>query len=186
MTRKELYERLEDNPVIAAVRDSRFEEALESPSSVIFLLGGNLLNVAERIVSAKKAGKKIFVHIDLSEGIGRDRSGLEYLLRQGVDGIITTKANLIRMAKEMGLLTVQRFFAYDSQGVEGINDVILSSSPDVVEIMPGVVGKIVERFSKGSTPVIAGGLIETKAEVTGALNMGALAVSTGKKELWYI
>ena len=82
MTRKELYESLEDNPVIAAVRDSRFEEALESPSSVIFLLGGNLLNVAERIVSAKKAGKKIFVHIDLSEGIGRDRSGLEYLLRQ--------------------------------------------------------------------------------------------------------
>ena len=185
MTRKELYESLEDNPIIAAVRDSRFEEAISAPSSVIFLLGGNLLNIADRIGAAKKAGKKIFIHIDLSEGIGRDKSGIEYLLRLGVDGIISTRANLIRLAKEMGLLTVQRFFAYDSAGIEGINDVISSGTPDFVEIMPGVIGKIIERFSKGNTPVIAGGLIETKAEVTTALNMGALAVSTGKKELWY-
>ena len=37
----------------------------------------------------------------------------------------------------------------------------------------------------GKIPVIAGGLIETKAEVTEALCQGALAVSTGKQELWY-
>ena len=34
--------------------------------------------------------------------------------------------------------------------------------------------------------VIAGGLIETKAEITTALSSGAVAVSTGKKELWYV
>ncbi|MFQ8953550.1 MAG: glycerol-3-phosphate responsive antiterminator [Oscillospiraceae bacterium] len=33
-------------------------------------------------------------------------------------------------------------------------------------------------------PVIAGGLIETKQEVTAALSANAIAVSTGKKELW--
>lgn len=186
MTQKELYECLEDNPIIAAVHDNLFEQALESPANVIFLLGGNLLNVAEKTSAARKVNKKIFLHIDLSEGIGKDRSGIEYLGRSGADGIISTRANLIRMAKEFGLLTVQRFFAYDSQGVESINDVIYNSSPDIVEIMPGVIGKIIERFSGSSIPLIAGGLIETKAEVTNALNLGAFAVSTGKKELWYI
>ena len=34
--------------------------------------------------------------------------------------------------------------------------------------------------------VIAGGLIETKQEVTNALGQGAAAVSTGKNELWYL
>ncbi|MBQ3075076.1 MAG: glycerol-3-phosphate responsive antiterminator, partial [Clostridia bacterium] len=36
-----------------------------------------------------------------------------------------------------------------------------------------------------SVPLIAGGLIETKAEVMDALQSGAIAVSTGKEELWY-
>lgn len=186
MTQKELYECLEDNPIIAAVHDNLFEEALKSPANVIFLLGGNLLNIDEKINDAKKINKKIFVHIDLSEGIGRDKSGIGYLSRCGADGIISTRANLIRIAKEFGLLTVQRFFAYDSQGVESIQDVIYNSSPDVVEIMPGVIGKVIERFSGGRVPLIAGGLIETKSEVTNALNSGAFAVTTGKKELWYI
>ena len=41
-------------------------------------------------------------------------------------------------------------------------------------------------FSNSGITLIAGGLIETKAEVTNALHCGAFAVSTGKKELWYI
>ena len=186
MTKKELYECLEDNPLIAAVHDNLFDEALKSPANVIFLLGCNLLNIHDRINDAKKANKKIFIHIDLSEGIGKDKSGIEYLSRISADGIISTRTNLIRIAKELGLLTVQRFFAYDSQGTESISEVIYNSNPDVVEIMPGVIGKIIERFSGNSIPLIAGGLIETKAEDTNALNCGAFAVSTGKKELWYI
>jgi len=186
VTQKEFYEHLEDNPIIAAVHEDLFEEALKSPANVIFLLGGNLLNVAQKINIAKKANKIIFIHIDLSEGIGKDRTGIEYLSRSGADGIISTRANLLRIAKDFGLLTVQRFFAYDSQGVKSINEVIHSSSPDIVEIMPGVIGKIIERFSGGGIPLIAGGLIETKSEITHALNLGAFAVSTGKKELWYI
>ena len=35
-------------------------------------------------------------------------------------------------------------------------------------------------------PVIAGGLLQTKAEVTDALSAGATAVSTGCPELWCI
>ena len=186
MTRQELYDNLEICPVIAAVHDNLFDEALRSPSTVIFMLGGSLLTLQDRIKAAKEVGKTVFVHIDLAEGIAKDRAGVEYIACCGAHGIISTKANLIKIAKELGLLTVQRFFVYDTQGVESIAGMLNVSCSDVVEIMPGVIGKIIERFSSVRVPLIAGGLIETKAEVTAALNLGAYAVSTGKKELWYL
>ena len=60
-----------------------------------------------------------------------------------------------------------------------------ATKPDIMEIMPGTMGKIIKRFSGGKIPLIAGGLVETRQEVTSALSLGALAVSTGKEELWY-
>jgi glycerol uptake operon antiterminator len=52
--------------------------------------------------------------------------------------------------------------------------------------MPGVIGKAITKFSSCGIPVIAGGLVQTKTEVTDALGCGATAVSTGKEELWYL
>ena len=176
---------LEAAPVIAAVRDKLFDKALQSPVDVIFLLGGDIATIGQRIKAAKEQKKYIFIHIDLADGIGKDRSGIRFLAQCGADGIISTKSSLIKYAKEQGLITIQRFFAYDSHGVGSIEDVLQSTKPDIMEIMPGVMGKIVERFSDGSIPLIAGGLVETRQEVTNALKLGALAVSTGKEELWY-
>ncbi len=182
----ELLEKLEICPVISAIREDGFEEALHSPCEVIFLLGCNVLTVADLIDRAHAEEKLIFVHIDLAEGIGKDKAGIQYLTKCKVDGIISTRSHLIRAAKDCGLITVQRFFALDSQGVDSIEEVLHASSPTLVEIMPGIAGKVIQRFSKGRVPVIAGGLIENKSEVMEALSQGALAVSTGKKELWYI
>jgi glycerol uptake operon antiterminator len=83
-------------------------------------------------------------------------------------------------------MTVQRFFALDSQGLRNMPELIELSKPDMVEIMPGVIGKIIKRLSDGKTPIISGGLIDSKEEVTTALSCGAVAVSTGAKDLWYI
>ena len=124
--------------------------------------------------------------LDLAEGIGRDRSGIRFLAQCGVDGIISTKAQLIRLAKEQGLITVQRFFALDSKGMESIEEMLHTSTPHLIEIMPGVIGKAIRRFAGCGIPVIAGGLVETKAEVTDAINCGAAAVSTGRESLWDI
>lgn len=177
---------LEVCPVIAAVRERYFEKALSCPSEVIFLLGGDIATVGDRIKQAHEKGKYIFIHIDLTDGIGKDKSGIKFLASLGVDGIISTKSGLIRFAKELELITVQRFFAYDSHGIVGIGEVVINTDPDFIEIMPGVIGKITQKFSKWGIPLISGGLIETKAEVTDALKHGAFAVSTGKEELWYI
>lgn len=186
MERKELFDRLERTPVIAAVRDSGFADAIASPAEVIFYLKANLLTVKQRVEEAKKNNKCVFVHIDLAEGIGKDRTGIDFLVQCGVDGIISTRSQLISCAEHAGLLTVQRFFALDSQGLDSLREMSENTSADLIEIMPGVIGKIINRFAKGGTPVIAGGLIETKTEVTGAIQAGATAVSTGRKDLWYI
>lgn len=186
LMKHKIYTGLEVSPIIAAAKDRNFDKALQSNVSVIFLLGAKILSIKEQIEAAHKAGKYLFVHIDLAEGIGKDRFGIEFLARSGVDGILSTKTSLIKAAKDFGLITVQRFFIYDSQGVDNIAEILPSTGPDFVEMMPGVVGKVIKRFSRCGTPVIAGGLIETKQEVTGALSNGAFAVSTGKEELWHL
>jgi len=182
----EIFACLECNPVIAAVQDDKWQEALKSPAQVIFYLSADLMTVKEKVAQAHEAQKYVMIHLDLAEGIGKDRAGIRYLAGCGVDGIISTRAQLIRLAKEQGLLTVQRFFALDSKGMESIEDMLRNTNPHLMEIMPGVIGKAITRFAKCGIPVIAGGLIQTKAEVTDALGSGATAVSTGRQELWYL
>lgn len=177
---------LEENPVIASTCDDRWEEAIASPAQVIFYLSANILSIGGRATAAHEAGKVLLVHADLAEGIGKDSAGMKYLLKCGVDGIISTKAYMIKLAKECGLIAIQRMFLFDSKGIESISDMVKGNAPHLMEIMPGVIEKEIIRFSKGRIPVIAGGLIETKAEVTKALRCGAIAVSTGKQGLWSI
>ncbi len=186
MQKELLLDRLAESPVIAAIQESGWNDAISSPAKIIFCLKANLLTVKEHIAAAHEKDKTVFIHIDLSDGIGKDKTGVEFLAKCGVDGIISTRGNLVRIARDMGLLTVQRFFALDSQGVSGIAELASASNPDFIEIMPGIADKIISRFSGDTLPVIAGGLIDSKSEVTNALSCGAVAVSTGKKDLWYI
>ena len=183
---EELLDSLECNPVIAAVLQENLHAALDSPVSIIFHLGINLIDVEKVIAQVHNAGKYIFIHLDLAEGIGKDRTGVRYLAQCGADGIISTKSQLIRYAKEQGLITVQRFFALDSKGMDSIEEMAKNANPHIMEIMPGVIDKAIRRFSSCNIPVIAGGLIQTKTEVTDALNCGATAVSTGKADLWHL
>ena len=57
--------------------------------------------------------------------------------------------------------------------------------PDVVEVLPGLMPKILKQICKTSkVPVIAGGLISDKEDVMGALGAGAAAVSTTNQKVW--
>ena len=183
---QEIRDCFERSPVVAAVQNATLPKALASPVEIIFDLKVSLLDMEETIKKVHTAGKKIFIHIDLADGIGKDKTGIEYLAKCGVDGVISTRSQLIRYANEAGLVTVQRFFALDSKGVDGIEDMLESAKPDLIEIMPGIASKVIKRFVAHGIPVIAGGLIETKQEVTEALKNGAEAISTGKQDLWYI
>jgi len=172
--------------VIAAVRTMpQLKAAFASPLHCLFLLDANLLTIVALLKKAKELGKDIFVHIDLAQGIGKDVSGLQFLQRIGVKGIISTKSNMIRQAKAMGLETVQRLFVLDSQFLTSGMASLSGVTPDFIEIMPGVVAKAITAVvGSGIAPVIAGGLVETEEEVRIALSAGATAVSTGKISLW--
>lgn len=64
-------------------------------------------------------------------------------------------------------------------------DTVRVSKPDMIEIMPGVIYKIIRNLKEElNIPIIAGGLIETQAEIDQALKEGAFAVSTSKKSFW--
>lgn len=182
----DLQEKLELCPIIPALHEELFEEALNCPAEIIFLLAADVMTVGEKIRLAHEKNKVIFIHIDLMKGIGKDRCGVEFLVKLGADGIISTKAALIKCAKELGIFAIQRYFAVDSHGLNSIAEMIRSTRPHLIEILPGVVEKVILRFASENIPVIAGGLLETKSEVTAALGSGAAAVSTGKKDLWYL
>lgn len=177
-----------EKPIAAAIRTEKdFSTALRSDVDMIFLLHSNIMTVNQCVKEIHSAGKKAFVHVDFAEGIGKDRFGLEFLAKQGVDGILTTRTNIIKAAKEFNLITVQRFFMVDSHSVGTSVESIRISKPDIIEIMPGIITKKIKEFSeKVNVPIIAGGIIETEEEVKAALAAGATVVSTGEVDLWNV
>ncbi len=177
--------KLEKRIISAIVDEETFREALESPCEVIFMLSSDVLTIGEKINLAHRAGKRVFVHIDMADGVGKDRYGVEYLRAKRADGIITTKNNLALASKKAGMAVVQRFFIIDSKSITTAIDSARTTRPDMVELMPGVVYKAIERFAEEvNVPVIAGGLIATEEEVKKAISSGAVAVSTTKRSLW--
>ena len=179
-------EKNEVSGIIAAVRsDEEFLSALNSEAALIFDLNPDIMTIPLKLKKAKAKNKRLFIHLDFAKGIGKDGSGLLLLKRFGVEGIISTKANLIKLARERGMFTVQRFFIVDSQSVQTTIETARSASPDIIEIMPGTTVKVISGIRQElSVPLIAGGLIENKDEVIAALAAGAIAVSTARQELW--
>ncbi len=177
---------METGKVIAAVRfDNEFIEAAKSDVNIIFYLAPNILSLEQKIKFAHTKGKKVFIHLDLAEGIGKDKSGIVFAKNLGVDGIISTRSSIIKAAHEEGLFAVQRFFTMDSHSVDVAVDGVKSSKADMIEIMPGVIAKTIKKLKESTAvPVIAGGLIETPSEVETAFLSGAAAISTGNKDLW--
>lgn len=171
--------------IIAAVKsDDALKRAVSSGVRMIFDLLPSIETAAERAALCSVSGKDFFIHIDLAEGIGKDRAGLKFLKKCGVTGIISTRASLIKAAKEIGLKTVQRFFIIDSQSIKTAQT-SLGVCPDMIEIMPGLIAGVISEISEfTSIPVIAGGLIKSRADVENAVRAGAFAVSTTKEELW--
>lgn len=172
--------------IIAAVKGDA-ETALASKVDMIFHLHPSIMNIKSIISEAHQVGKRVYFHFDLAEGIGKDKAGLLYLKELGADGIISTRVNLIKAAKECGLKTVQRFFIVDSHSIDTTIEAVKTSKPDMIELMPGTLLKVIRQVKERvGMPVIAGGLIETKEEADAAFSAGAEAVSTSQAALWNI
>jgi glycerol uptake operon antiterminator len=97
---------------------------------------------------------------------------------------LSTKPSLIKYAKNRGLLTIQRFFVLDSISLLNIEKQFPLEYADAIEILPGVMPKIIRRIAGISKkPIIAGGLISDHEDVHHALEAGAISVSTSNIDL---
>lgn len=188
---QEFYDAVEANPVIAAVKnDAGLQAAVEMEEiQVIFVLYGDVCTIPEILERIKAAGKKAMVHIDLIAGLSAKEISVEFIARQTrADGIITTKPALVRRAKELGIFAVLRFFVIDSLALKNIENLEMqcgTSRPDFIEVLPGVMPKVLGRIAKVSRiPMIAGGLITEKEDVIVALSVGAIAVSSTNQDVW--
>ena len=180
---------LEDCPVIAAVKDETgLKECLYSESQIIFLLFGDICSVGRYVEIVKSAGKMVFVHMDLINGLGNKEVAVDFIREHtGVDGIISTKPQLVKRAKELGLFGILRIFVIDSMAFGNIEKQCASLVPDAVEILPGLMPKIIKKLcSTVNVPIIAGGLISDKEDVMNALNAGAVAISVTNQRVWFM
>lgn len=180
---------LEDCPVIAAVKDETgLKECLYSESQIIFLLFGDICSVGRYVEIAKSAGKMVFVHMDLINGLGNKEVAVDFIREHtGVDGIISTKPQLVKRAKELGLFGILRIFVIDSMAFGNIEKQCASLVPDAVEILPGLMPKIIKKLcSTVNVPIIAGGLISDKEDVMNALTAGAVAISVTNQRVWFM
>ncbi len=183
----DLFTVLRQEKIIAAIKtEEAFEKFLQTDITTAFLLRSGLADVGQYVDRAHQNGKIIFVHLDFVSGLATDRSAIEFVAREICpDGIISTRNPVIQAAASFDLSAVQRFFEIDSQSVETTVRSVLERKPKMIEIMPGIIPRVISELSqKIDTPIIAGGLIRDTEDAIGALRAGAMAISTASTTLW--
>ncbi len=183
-----LRKMLRERPVISAVRNGKDLDKLYSlPPRVVFLLGSNLLEVGEVVERLTRQGHLPFVHVDLVEGLKTDSSGVRYAARViRPFGLISTHKSVIEAARDNGLLGILRVFLLDSEALRKGRQLVSFTRPDLVELLPGVALIPIPESTLAdfASPIIAGGLIETREQIVAIQKKGVLGVSTTHVSLW--
>jgi glycerol uptake operon antiterminator len=171
-------------PAIRKMKD--FDAALETDRKFIVILESRLVQLKSLVNYARRADKKVLIHFDLIQGLKADEYGMEFLIREvKPDGILSTRGNVINLARKHNLLAIQRVFLLDSLALDHNLELIKKIKPNCIEVLPGLLPDIIKQISEQtSIPIIAGGLIRREEEVKAALNAGAIAVSTSNTRLW--
>lgn len=187
--KKEFKEALEDSPIIAAIKDDDgLQKCLNSDSRVIFILYGDIISIPDIVDTIKSSGKIAMVHLDLITGLSSKEIAVDFIKKYtAADGIITTKPLLIKRAKELGLYTILRLFLIDSMAYENIDRQVKTARPDLIEVLPALMPKILTKICKlSSTPVIAGGLVSDKEDVMALLSAGVTSISSTNEYVWFL
>ena len=184
---RRILEAFEDCPVVAAIKDEEgLKKCLGSDIPIVFVLYGDICNIRDIVGRLKQAGKIVIIHLDLITGLSSKEIAVTYLrsVTHG-DGIISTKPAVIRKAKEEGMFAIMRFFVIDSIAFESIQKQVEYVHPDMIEILPGLMPKVIRKIcSQSRIPVIAGGLITDKEDIMAGA--GAISISTTNQKVWFM
>jgi glycerol uptake operon antiterminator len=173
--------------VLPAVRRMKdFEKGLRTSSDWIIILESRLAQIRSLVDYCKRENKQVLVHFDLIKGLRSDEYGLEFIIHEvKPDGIISTRGNVIEIAKKHDLLTVQRVFLLDSLALEQNIRQIERFQPDYIEMLPGLMPSVIKKIKENTDiPIILGGLVTERHDIDLAFNSGAVAVSTSQTDLW--
>lgn len=157
-----------------------------APSLII--LFGDVNTLPDIIRRAERAGKLLLIHLDLLDGVGRDRAGIIFLSRLGVKGLVTTKPQMGKMAQQEGMRVIQRMFLVDSEALRTGIHLLKGFRPEAIEALPASTpaSVLAELKAAADVPILAGGLVRTMDDVNRAVANGAWAVSTSRRDLWNI
>lgn len=182
------FDLMETTPVIAAVKDDQGLKACCACEDIriVFILYGDVCSIGRIVEQVKAADKTAIVHVDLIGGLSAKEVVVDFIRQAtAANGIISTKPALIKRGKELGLFTTLRVFVLDSMAFENIQKQMSVARPDTIEILPGLMPKIIHRICRlVKVPVIAGGLISEKEDVVAALAAGAISVSSTNPRVW--
>lgn len=173
--------------VISSIKNEKdMDKAIKANSNIIFVLTGNLITTKGYLDQLNEANKTTFVHLDFIDGLSNTKSAIKYIAEVWRPaGIITTKSNLIKYAKDEGLMTIQRLFLIDRNAMRKGIEIAHNCKPDAIEVLPGLMPSIIDELTRlTKLPIIAGGLISNKQEILNGLESGALAISSGDPSLW--
>jgi glycerol uptake operon antiterminator len=171
-------------PAIRSMKD--FDKMLDTSFQYGVFLDLHVGMLKSVFEYARNENRKMFLHLDLIHGLSSDEYAAEYVCQEIKPyGIISTKGNVIKKARQKGVYATQRMFVIDSSAMKRSIELIQKTDPDFIEVLPGVVPKIIKEIgTKTGKPIFAGGLIDTVDEVEAALEAGATAITTSDRVLW--
>ena len=177
---------LRQNPVIAAVKDNAsLQLAIDSECQFISVLYGNICTISNIVKKIKNAGKYAFIHVDLLEGASNKEVVIQFLkLVTEADGIISTKASMLKAARAEGFFCIHRLFIVDSISFQ----TLISKLRNRIRIVLRSCRLYAQSAGLGDRkirqPLIAGGLVCDEEDARNAINAGVVALSTTNTGVW--
>jgi glycerol uptake operon antiterminator len=184
---------LEQSRIIPAVRNPELlPKAAAAPGKIVYLLCGTPENIGGMAAAIVACGKIPIVNLDLVSGLARDAAAIEFLSHRGLRGIISTHQVPLRAARSLGLFAIQRTFLLDSAALESSMRSIAQTRVDAVEVLPALVAPLLVSELKRAgpalppVPVIAGGLVQSLAQIQKLIEQGVNSVSVGDPNFWLV
>jgi glycerol uptake operon antiterminator len=171
-------------PAIRKMED--VEKMMKSHYEYLVIMDIHVSKLKPIFQLSKESHKKLILHMDLVHGLKNDEYSTEFICQEFKPfGLISTKASVIMKARDKGVTTIQRLFLLDSSSLEKSLALIERTNPDYIEVLPGIMPKIIKDIRRlTKREIFAGGLIDSVEEVEEAYHAGAISITTSNKILW--
>lgn len=168
---------------ISTVKD--FEKFLSMEIKYCVLIDFHIALLPSLIAKAHASQKKVFLHLDLMQGLSNDEAACEYACQYlQADGVISTKVKVVQKAMEKKRIGVLRLFLIDSRSLSKGIRLCQECKPDYVEVLPAIAPSILPKIQdQTGQKIMSGGLLTSLEEINACFTYGAQAVTISNRKL---